>query len=263
MNRVAASPRVATKPQGKFAHRTAILLASIALLTACAPSTIAIQTAIAETQQMLPATAMAETATPVATASSTMTVTSSSTPTDTLTPVPSDTSTVTITPTPSHTSTPSQTPTVTLTPSITPTHAPGIGDPFECGNRFTITVLEPLRFVSQIGSYNAVDKFAVIKVEFINNMSAAYDELNNENYILEGSLNGKMLAFIPNNLASLRLTDEAKLPDFFDDIPPSVPWGTMVAFDVNSSATNWALVVKPGLIKGIVAPICTVRIPLR
>lgn len=154
------------------------------------------------------------------------------------TSLPTETATPTITPT----TAPSPTP----EPTATPTLAPSVGVPVECGDFFTVTVLESPQFTQWLGEA-PTGSFLMVKLELINNTGRTFEDLWEEDYQVEGTLDDRRLTFTSSWDASWNAYYGSGTSHFFtDDVPPSLSWKTVVAFDVNPDATNWQLIFKPG-----------------
>jgi hypothetical protein len=122
-----------------------------------------------------------------------------------------------------------------------------IGEKIECGNSFSLTVLDQPEYFNAIGYGNqATGKVLVLKLEIVNNTSETIDGLNEDYFSVEGSLNRKPTTFITNWDASYDAAKrQAGYKYFGDDMPPGLPWRTQVAFDINPDAKNLVFVFAP------------------
>lgn len=121
-----------------------------------------------------------------------------------------------------------------------------IGEPVECGDYFTVTVLDVPEFAQSMGYGNtAAGKYLVVKVEIVNNGDKTVN-LNEDYFKVAGTLDGKELEFAadwdPSYYAARRNYGYAILSD---DVPPGIAWKTQVAFDVNPNATNFIFKFLP------------------
>lgn len=205
---------------------------------------------------------MTATSTPVQTAI-TYTPTITNTPTETGTPT--ETSTPTKTPTNTPTPTKTSTPTRTLTPTRTPTSTPhpGIGDVFECGNDFNVTVTRKPEFYNRISGEPAAGKFMVIWLELEYLGSSTYESLNRDAYEASGIVNGRTLTWSSDWDASWSMYwgYRGTTNLYTDDVAPAVPWKTVAGFDIHPDASDLRFIFSPGA--GLFgSPDCSVEIPL-
>jgi len=157
---------------------------------------------------------------------------------------------VTVTPT----KTPQFTPTITLTPTMTatkgptmtPTKPPGIGDEFECGNKFLITVKEQPRKEKNFYRNKAQGEFWLLKLEITNLMSKPLD-LNYDDFIIEAVMGGNKIEFTYNWDITFDWVyhhyGQLIYPN--DDIVAGLSAVVGIGFDVNPSAENFKLVWFP------------------
>lgn len=191
-------------------------------------------------------------------------------PSDTDTPEPLPTATATATEPPTATPTITLTPTITMTPTITstptetftPTPEPGIGDVFECGRYFSVIVLQPPDWYVYIDRENAVGVFLVLRLELVNNTDATWDQMREDNFRVEGMVNDRRTTFALHRDTSWDLYyDFRSTTQYFgDDVPPGMPWQTIVVFDVNPDGEDWHFLFTPSEIWE--DPLCEVSIPL-
>lgn len=122
-----------------------------------------------------------------------------------------------------------------------------IGEAVECGEYFTVTVLEPPEITQSIGYGNtALGKYYIIKLEVINNGSKTISGFDETYFTLVANLDSKSLEFAadwsPSYYAAKRTYGYSIISD---DVPPSLSWKTQVAFDTNPEATDFVFVFSP------------------
>jgi hypothetical protein len=122
-----------------------------------------------------------------------------------------------------------------------------IGIPEECGNSFTITVLEPPELSKGMGyGDRAVGTFFILKLEIMNTGSKTYDGFDEDYFKLLSSLNDKPVEFSADWDASWSAARRKYGYKFLsDEIPPGLPWKTQVAFDINPEAKDFVFLFVP------------------
>ena len=181
------------------------------------------------------------------------------TPTPTKSPTPRPTNTPTNARTPTITKTPTRSNTATNTPTFTP--QPGIGVGVNCGNTFTITVLEPPTYVNSIyyGVETAGGIFLVVTVRLVNETDKPI-WVWTDDYSVQGEVDGRVLTYSADQRATNALYLEYDKQLYQAEISPSINYDTMLAFDVNPTGKNWILIIKPG--SGIGKQLCIAGISL-
>ncbi len=151
--------------------------------------------------------------------------------------------------TPFPTATPTRQPTPRPKPTQKPTSVPivGIGTPVRCGNSWTVEVLEPPEFRKEINAsytpYKAVGTYMILKIELTNNTNET-QLLDSGLFSVEGVLNGKETEFQLDTNASYDLSSQIlgfPRPLF---LPPGLSLLMGLAFDVNTNASNWHLILQ-------------------
>lgn len=181
-------------------------------------------------------------------------------PTQTLAPTATNTPKPTATPTETPTLGPSSTPTAT----ITPTPAPGIGVPAECGQHFTVTVLEEPYTSLQLGSEMADGEYLLLRLEIVNTASSTSERFDETYFQVTGKVDDRDMTFALNWDASWEAywAYQSAYKFFADEVGPGLAKKTMVAFDINPDATDLRLVFAPKDSYFDSAALCTVSIPL-
>ncbi len=139
---------------------------------------------------------------------------------------------------------------------------PPVVTPMQCGSLFEVTISHPIRFNTIIHDEIAKGVFLIVELQIVNLTSSKYTNLFEEDYQIRGLVNGKETTFPASFSASFDLYfDGDNLIFFTDDILPGYPFSTAVAFDVDPSGTNWALLFQPNSQTG--SPDCSLTIPLQ
>jgi hypothetical protein len=144
------------------------------------------------------------------------------------------------------------TPTRPPKPTNTPEIVAEIGIPVRCGEIFEVTVLDPPIFQANTSDEVALGIFLIVRVQLYNLTGSPYMRLEDEHFQLEGMLDRKPVIYPVHWGAAFDLnyyTDS-----YVDnDIPPALPYVTLVPFDVNPNGTDWVFIFNPS---------CKVEIPL-
>ena len=102
----------------------------------------------------------------------------------------------------------------------------------------------------------------VLYLELMNESDSTWDALRDDDYKVLGLVDEREVTFASHWDASFNMYYHLKYQQNFlhDDVPPGMPWNTVVAFDVNPQGTEWQFIFTPEDIwddRG-----CEVRIPL-
>jgi hypothetical protein len=149
------------------------------------------------------------------------------------------------TPTPTRTPMPSPTP----PPTPTPTPVPRVGTVLRCGDVFEAIVPEPPQFLANTDDETAVGVFLVVQMELTNLTNRTYEALFEESYAVRGVVDGRELEFVPHRDASWDMYWQGRnsgVGFFTHDVPPGVPFHTVVVFDVHPDGKDWTLIFSPG-----------------
>jgi len=176
---------------------------------------------------------------------------------------------VTITPsqTPRNTATITQTPTETptITPSLTQTKPPGIGAELPCGKYFLVKVKQEPRKETAFYGERAQGEFWLLSIEITNLMDYGFD-LNDDDFILEGKLNGKTVEFNSHwDITFDWVYHHYGLLIYpHDDLVAGLSATVGIGFDVNPDAEEFNLVWFPrdNMFDNRSEALCEVVIPL-
>jgi len=153
----------------------------------------------------------------------------------------------------------------TVTPTDKPNPAPtyqvigSIGETVNCGSAFSGRVSDQPEYAKDLFKYHARDVFLIILLE-MTNLSSEAIQIWDDDYFLEGKVDGELLMIIPQKDATgyLYITRGNNLHQ--ELIKPGQKWKTYLAFDIDPRGIEWVLVVKPG--DEIGKPVCEMRITL-
>jgi len=120
-----------------------------------------------------------------------------------------------------------------------------IGEPVACGNLLIVRVMQPVETTRDLFEHHANGTFLIVLLE-IENISDAPIQIWDEDYYLEGQVNGVSTMVSPQKAATgyLFITRGNNLSQ--DEIIPGNRWKTYLAFDVSLDGSGWKLIVTPG-----------------
>jgi len=157
---------------------------------------------------------------------------------------------------------PAPTPVVTVLPSPTPLDgAQDIlsGDVLSCGGLLTARLLQPPQLQADLFEHHANGQFMILRLEMTNQTDFPI-HIWDQDYLLEGKVQGKNVAYSPDKAATGYLYIEGGIDLYQDLIQPGTAWRTALAFDIDPQGRGLTLVVRPGAEFSEQA--CVVHIPV-
>jgi hypothetical protein len=162
----------------------------------------------------------------------------------TITPSATPKNTATITQTPTITLTPTETP--TITPTYTQTKPPGVGAELPCGDYFMVKVNQEPRKETAFYGARAQGEFWLLSIDITNLMDEGFD-LNDDDFIIQGKINGKTVEFKSN----WDITWDWVYHHYgqmiypYDELVAGLSATVGIGFDVNPNAEEFKLVWFP------------------
>jgi hypothetical protein len=153
---------------------------------------------------------------------------------------------------------PPPTPPVGSTPPG-PTPGPDYTFPHACGAAFTARLVEAPRFQRDLFEHHAVGTFLILRPELVNQTNFPI-HIWDQDYFLQGQVNGKDVTFAPHTAATGYLYIERPSNLYQDLIQPGETWRTSLAFDVPLEGQQWRLIIRPG--SEFNEQVCEVSLPL-
>lgn len=140
-----------------------------------------------------------------------------------------------------------------------PTPGPDYTFPHACGAALTARLVEAPDFKRDLFEHHALGTFLILRLEVVN-LSTFPVQIWDQDYILQGEVNGKPVTYAPHTAATGYLYIERPSNLYQDLIQPGETWRTSVAFDVAPEGQQWGLVLRPG--SEFNEQVCEVDIPL-
>ena len=134
------------------------------------------------------------------------------------------------------------TPAVSVTPEGP---LPGIGQPAACGASLSAQVSDvPIR-QRDLFEHHAAGTFLTLRLE-LENLGTDSLQIYDQDYFLEGVLDGKPVVYQPHKAATGYLYIQNAGDLYQGLIQPGQKWRTHLAFDISPQAQNLVLVIQPG-----------------
>jgi hypothetical protein len=137
-----------------------------------------------------------------------------------------------------------------VTPSVAELNQPSappaaLGQPAACGEALIARAPAAPTRQRDLFEHHAKGEFLLISLE-LENISAAPVQIYDQDYFLEGLLDGQKVVYQPDKAATgyLHIQNAGNL--YQDLIQPGSRWRTNLAFDVNPRASDLVLVLRPG-----------------
>jgi hypothetical protein len=145
----------------------------------------------------------------------------------------------------------------------TPTHAPGIGEAFRCGNLFDVTVVDEPLMTQDVFMAKAKGIFMGVRLDIMYKGTEPLNYLDDRSYSVSGIVLGQMVPFAYNWDSSWSFAyDEGLNISGTDPMTPGVVFKTYVGFDVNPAGKGWIFHFTPYTTYLGEKPLCSVSIPL-
>lgn len=129
----------------------------------------------------------------------------------------------------------------------------------DCASLMSARLIEAPIFQKDLFEHHAKGTFLIIKLQ-LKNLTDFPIQIWDQDYFVEGDVNGKITYYGPDKAATGYLYIESSSNLSQDLIQPGENWRTSLAFDVDPGGRNWDLVVVPG--REFEQQVCEVRIPL-
>lgn len=140
-----------------------------------------------------------------------------------------------------------------------PTPGPGYTFPHTCGPALTARLIDAPRFQRDLFEHHATGTFLTLRLELANQSSFPI-QIWDQDYFLQGEVNGERVTYSPHPAATGYLYIEQPSNLYQDLIQPGETWRTALAFDVAPQGQGWTLVLRPG--SEFNEQVCEVSIPL-
>jgi hypothetical protein len=115
----------------------------------------------------------------------------------------------------------------------------------DCGGILLARIVETPEYTKDLFEHHAQGVFINLFVE-MSNVSDQIIQVWDEDYILQGSRDEKLLTYSPQKAATGYLFIVRGGNLYQDQLKPGQSWKTYLSFDVDPLGQEWMLVVKPG-----------------
>jgi hypothetical protein len=129
----------------------------------------------------------------------------------------------------------------------------------DCGGLMSARLMEAPHFQKDLFEHHAKGTFLILKLQ-LNNLTDFPIQIWDQDYFIEGEVNGKIVNYGPDKAATGYLYIESPSNLSQDLIKAGENWRTSLAFDVDPAGKSWNLVVVPG--REFDQQVCEVRISL-
>jgi len=130
---------------------------------------------------------------------------------------------------------------------------------YNCDGLITTRLMDAPLFQVDLFEHHARGTFLILKLELMNETDFPI-QIWDEDYFIEGNIEGKQVVYSPHRAATGFLFIENGYNLYQDLLEPGTSWRTSLAFDVDPEGDDWILIVKPG--SEYNEQVCEVRIPL-
>ena len=139
------------------------------------------------------------------------------------------------------------------------TPGPNYTFPHACGPAMTARLVEAPDFQRDLFEHHALGTFLILRLELVN-QSTFPIQIWDQDYSLQGEINGKPVSYTPHKAATGYLYIERPSNLYQDLVQPGETWRTSVVFDVAPEGQHWRFDLKPG--SEFNQQVCEVSIPL-
>lgn len=126
-----------------------------------------------------------------------------------------------------------------------PTPGPDYTLPHACGEAFSARLVEAPRVQRDLFEHHAEGSFLILRLELVNETTFPI-QIWDEDYSLQGEVNGMVVTYTPHTAATGYLYIERPSNLYQDLIQPGETWRTALAFDVAQEGQHWQLILRPG-----------------
>lgn len=158
------------------------------------------------------------------------------------------------------------TPAITVTPAetdepISPPETPGpaYSQEYSCGGLLRARILDAPLFQKDLFEHHAEGVFLIVRLQLVNDTRYPIF-IWDEDYFVEGLVDGRPVTYSPNQAATGYLFIESPNNLYQGLIPAEKTWRTRLAFDVDPEGESWVLTLRPG--SEFDEQVCQVKIPL-
>lgn len=130
-------------------------------------------------------------------------------------------------------------------PQTGPTPGPDFTFPHPCGQALTARLTEAPRIQKDLFEHHAQGTFLILRLELVN-QSAFPIQIWDQDYSLQGMVDGRPLVYEPHAAATGYLYIDRPSNLIQDLIQPGETWDTSLAFDIDPRGEGWELVLRPG-----------------
>lgn len=115
----------------------------------------------------------------------------------------------------------------------------------DCGDLLLARIVETPEYTKDLFEHHAQGIFINLLVE-MSNVSNQIIQVWDEDYLLQGTMDGKLLTYSPQKAATGYLFIVRGGNLYQDQLKPGGSWKTYLSFDVDPLGQEWMLVIKPG-----------------
>lgn len=140
-----------------------------------------------------------------------------------------------------------------------PTPGPDYTFPHACGQALTARLVEAPHTQKDLFEHHAEGAFMILRLELVN-QSLFPIQIWDQDYFLQGEVNGQSVTYAPHVAATGYLYIERPARLYQDLIQPGETWRTALAFDIPPQGRQWSLILRPG--SEFDQQVCEVSLPL-